>query len=99
MSKPIYKVWLVKMTAAAHAMSPEEQNKLLEKVEEVRKKVGGEVILTCNSVWCSENYQFWGVEKFPNIEAVQKHADLLVELNWFHYVDSVSYLGTEAQES
>jgi hypothetical protein len=87
------------MKDAAYAMSPEEQNKLLEKVSEALEKVGGEVVLTCNSAWCSENYQFWGVEKYPDIEAVQKHAELLGELNWFSYVDSTSYLGTEVQGS
>jgi len=99
MGKPIYKVWLVKMGDAAYGMSPEEQNELMEKVSDALKKVGGERVISCNSVWCSENYQYWGVEKFPDIEAVQKHADLLMELNHYNYIDSVSYLGTETQGS
>jgi hypothetical protein len=36
----------------------------------------------------------WGVEQFPNIEAVQKHHALLEDLNWFRYAESNSYLGT-----
>jgi hypothetical protein len=99
MGKPIYKVWLVKMNETAYAMSPEEQNEFLGKVEEALEKVGGERVITCDSVWCSENYQYWGVEKFPDIEAVQKHAQLLMELNHYRYIDSISYLGTESQES
>ena len=99
MSKPIYKVWLVKLTEAAYEMSPEEMNKHLEKVDEALEKVGGERVISCDSVWCSENFQYWGVEKFPDIEAVQKHADFLSELNHYKYIDSVSYLGTETQGS
>ena len=99
MSEPIYKIWLVKAKAPFFELTPEEQQKLGGKVGEALAKVGGETVIQCNSWWCSENWQMWGVEKFPNIEAVQKHADLLVELNWFHYVESNSYLGTKPPES
>jgi len=30
MSQPVYKVWLAKTTEAWYALSPEEQNKLME---------------------------------------------------------------------
>jgi hypothetical protein len=49
----------------------------------------------CNSVWASEQTQFWGVEEFPDIEAVQKLAQLQAELNWYRYVDSKTILGTK----
>jgi hypothetical protein len=98
MSKPIYKVWLVKMKGASYEMTPEEVSQHLDKIDEALEKVGGERVITCNSVWCSENYEYWGVEKFPDIEAVQKHAELLLELNHYKYTESTSYLGTEYNE-
>ena len=99
MSQPVYKVFLFNLTEAWYALSPDEQNKLMEKIGQTLQKVGGEQVLACSSGWASENYQFWGVDKYPGIEAAQKHAELLMELNWFRYVDSTSYLGTEWQES
>ena len=99
MSEPIYKVWLVKGKAPYYELTPEEQNKLSKKAGEALAKVGGETVIACNTGWCSENWQLWGVEKFPDIEAVQKHTDLLLELNWFHYVESTSYLGTKLPEN
>jgi hypothetical protein len=99
MNQPVYKVWLVKGKEAWYALSPEEQNKLMEKVGQTLVEVGGEHVISCSSVWASENYQYWGVDKFPDIEAAQKHAELLMELNWFRYADSTSYLGTKSQES
>ena len=95
MSQPIFKVWLLKYTDAFYKLSSEEQNELLAKGEKALKDVGGERVVTCASVWCSENYLAWGVEKFPDIEAVQKHADLLYALGHDKYIDSTSYLGTK----
>jgi hypothetical protein len=56
------------------------------------------MVVACFSSWCSENWILWGVEKFPNIEAVQKHAQILFEKDWFKYTESISYLGTKATE-
>ena len=95
MAQPIYKVFMVNMKDAYYKLSPEERDKFDKKVEEALKKVGGERIVACYSSWCSENWLGWGVEKFPDIEAVQKHAQLLLELELANYIESTSYLGTE----
>ncbi len=99
MAQPIYKVFLVKLSEAWHQLSPDEQKNLLAKVDEAREKVGGKVIVACDSSWCSEQWPFWGVEQFPDIEAVQKYTELLNAFNWFRYVESMTVLGTEAQPS
>jgi hypothetical protein len=78
-------------------LSKEEQESLLTKVSEAREKAGGKLVIFCNSSWASENWQYFGVEEFPDIEAVQKHTELLNELNLMMYVDSSSVLGTEWQ--
>jgi hypothetical protein len=49
----------------------------------------------CVSFWSSEEWLGWGVEKYPDIEAVQKHAETLYNLKWFEYIESNTYLGTE----
>ena len=38
------------------------------------------------------------LKQFPDIEAVQKHTQLLNELNWFRYVESMTVLGTKSEE-
>ena len=99
MAQPIYKVFLAKSSEAWHQLSPDEQKNLLARVGEALEKVGGKSVVTCNSGWCSEQWPFWGVEQFPDIEAVQKHATLLEGLNWFRYVESMTVLGTELPAS
>jgi hypothetical protein len=78
-----------------YKLTAEEQKTLMAKDEESLKQVGGELIIMRMSVWASEEWLGWGVEKYPDMEAVQKHAMNLFGMNWFQYVDSKTYLGTE----
>jgi hypothetical protein len=95
MAQPVYKVFLVRRTEAAYQLSPEEQASLLQKVGEALDQVGGKRVVLCDSNWSSEEWPGFGVEVFPNIEAVQKHAQLLNQLNWYRYIESITVLGTE----
>ena len=95
MAKPIYKFFLGKPTEAWYKLSPEEQDALMAKGQEALEKAGGESIVTCDTRWSSEQWLGCGVEKFPDIEAVQKLSELHNELDWLRYIDSVTVLGTE----
>jgi hypothetical protein len=95
MAQAIYKVFMFKYKEPWYKLSVEEQNKLMAQDEESLKALGVEIVILCGSVWSSEEWLGWGVEKYPDIEAVQKHADNLSKLNWFEYFESKTYLGTE----
>ena len=97
MAGPIYKMFHARMTEAWFQLSKEEQDALFKKVEEAATKVGGKSMIICDSSWMSEKWWFWGVEEYPNIEAVQEYAKQLNELNWFRYCDSETLLGTAMQ--
>jgi len=99
MAQPIYKVWLMKYKEPWYKLTTEQQNKLNEQNQESLKQVGGESIMMCMSVWASEEWLGWGVEKYPNIEAVQKHTENLFNLNWFEYIESSTYLGVEMPQA
>ena len=95
MAGPIYKLWMCRPTEAWYQLSEEEQDDHLAKISKAREEVGGKSITSCTSAWSSEQWQYFGVEEFPDIEAVQKHTARLLELNHFRYIESVSVLGTE----
>ena len=97
MAQAIYHLWQAKPTEAWHQLSRAEQDKLFAQGDEARAKVGGKTIVACASGWASEQWPFWGVEQYPDIEAVQKHTELLNAVNWFRYFESKTLLGTEAQ--
>ena len=95
MAQPIYKVYMFKYTEAWYQLSKEEQDQHNAKIAEIMKQVGGETIKLCVSVWCSENWMAWGVEKFPSLEAVQQQSMLLFNINHFRYIESNTYLGID----
>ena len=73
MAKTIYKMFQTKATEAWYQLSKEERDALMSKVSESLKSVGAKSVLTCASLWSSEQYVIFGVEEYPDIEAVQKH--------------------------
>jgi len=97
MAQPIYKMFYARMKEPWFQLSKEERDALFGKLEEAMKKVGGKSMLICDSTWTSEKWWFWGVEEYPNLEAVQEYAKSLVELDWFRYCDSETLLGTAQQ--
>ena len=97
MSQPIYKLFLFRNTEAYYQLSSDEQNEILSQLDAAFQKVGGKRLIFCNSSWSSEQWPVFGVEQFPNIEAVQEYAQALNELNLPRYVESMSVLGTEWQ--
>jgi hypothetical protein len=94
MAGPIYKSWRVKVTEAWHQLSKSEQDALMAKVTAALDAVDGKVVVMCAADWANERWTAFGVEEFPDLEAVQKHTALLNELNWFRYIDSEHLLGT-----
>ena len=98
MSGPIYAVFLGKPTEAWHQLSKEEQDDRMGKLAEGFERLGGKTIIGCDSSWSSGEWQLFGVNEFPDIEAVQKNAELQNELNWLRYVDGITVLGTKWEE-
>ncbi|MBP1703780.1 MAG: hypothetical protein H6Q38_2887 [Chloroflexi bacterium] len=97
MAKPIYKVWFMNYKDPWYKLTTEEQNKLQKQVEESEKQVGGEYVMVCMSA--TEEWLAWGVVKYPDFESAQKHAENLFRMNWFDYVESKTYLGTEMPQA
>jgi len=95
MSQPIYKMFMLRNTEAYYQASEEERNEFFSKLGAVFDKVGGKRLVFCDSYWSSDQWQAFGVEVFPNIEAVQQYTQAMNELNMPRYVESVSLLGTE----
>lgn len=93
MAGPIHKLFRASFSEAWYRLSKAEQDSLLAKVNAAREKAGGTSVLLCDSSWSTEEWQFFGVEAYPNIEAVQKHAELLREFDWFRYLKSSTQLG------
>lgn len=91
----VYKMFQVSMSEAWYQLSKEEQTDIFAKVDEARDKAGGKPVIICDSSWASEEWQAFGIEEFPDAEAVQLHAKLLNEIDWLRYINSRTLIGTE----
>ena len=98
MGKSIYKLYLGTPKPSWYQLSKEEQGKLLAKIRALLDKVGAKSILMCSSSWSNEKWAYFGLEEFPNTDAVQKHSELLAEQNWpFEFAETYSILGTKVE--
>jgi hypothetical protein len=96
MSEPIYKVFMGRPSEAWYQLSEEERAPLLARLNAALAECGGERVVMCDSSWSSDHWIFFGVEKFPDLEAVQKYHAVLSEIDWFRYLDSITALGTQS---
>jgi hypothetical protein len=97
MAQSIYKLWQGRLTDAWHQLSQQEQQRLLSQVMDALKTVGGRELVICDAAWSNERWPIFGVEEFPDLEAVQRHEQMLTDLNWLRYIESRTTLGTELQ--
>lgn len=91
-SPQVYKLWMARPTAAAYALSPEREHALMDQVEKGMTDVGGKRIAMC-SCWSSERYLYFGIEQFPDLNAVQEYDRCLKEMSWQQYMDGDIVLG------
>ena len=97
MTGPIYKVFLVKPKEAWYQLSQDERKKLGEKLMALTKPAGLKPTLQCWSGWSSEQWPYFGVEEYPNLEAVQKVSQIHQDIDWYRYMDSITVLGTKTE--
>ena len=68
---------------------------LLGQVQQALEDAGGKELVLCSAAWSNERWPFFGVEEFPDLEAVQRHEQILTDLNWARYIESRTTLRTE----
>lgn len=97
-SKPIYKLYLMKPKEAWFALTKDEQRALIKSDSELSQKMmrqfGGRAVLSCDCFWSTEDWLLFGVEEYPDIEAVQESTRAFREMGWFKYFESRILLGT-----
>jgi hypothetical protein len=99
MSNPVYQLFTARLTEAWYQLSKEEQDQLLAKQEESFQKAGGKTLAFAESAWSNEKWQFFGVNEFSDLDALQAHTARLIEIGWFRYLVSKVILGKEYVET
>lgn len=97
MDTPVFKLWLAKPRLEAFLLPQERFNEFGQKHAQAQKDLGVRNLIS-GTVWSDERYTGFGVEWFPNWQAVREYHRCLDELHWFQYLQSEIFLGVEVPD-
>jgi hypothetical protein len=102
MSTPIYQLFIglhnVASNLAFKAMPEAERNALMQQDEASRVACGAKEVVACHSAWADEQHPWWGVLRFPSLEARIEHTHTLQKIGWLDAVEAFTLLGTSDTE-
>ena len=95
--KPIIKLYITSPKEAYYRLSEEELKEASEEAAKNLEEVGGKILVFCDCYWSNEKWVWFGVEEFPDIDALQKREKYKEEHEWLKYVEERCYLGTRSE--
>ena len=71
-NKRIIRLVFAKIKPAYHKLSKEEQQEFMRKDREKMESLGYKLRFMLDCSWSTEEWQFIGIEEWPNMEAIKK---------------------------
>ena len=94
-SKPIVRLFFARIKKAFIDLSDEEKAVFMRKDRENLDELGMKAVTMVDCSWSNEEWDYVGVEQWPNKEAIEKREKFeKEELEIFKYVESKTLLGT-----
>ncbi len=94
-SNPIIRLFFAKMKETFINLSDEEKAAFMRKDRENLDALGMKAVMMIDCRWSNKEWDYIGVEQWPNKEAIEKREIFeKEELEVFKYVESKTYLGT-----
>ncbi len=83
------------MKEAFISLTEEEKIEFMRKDRENLDKLGMKAVAMVDCSWSNEEWDYIGVEQWPNMEAIEKRKKFeKEELEIFKFVESKTYMGT-----
>ena len=100
MSKPIFKLCMIRgFTDAYYHLSDEERDKLWKQDDEGMKKVGAKIVgPMCDCRWSNDKYGNFFIIEYPDIDAAIAESANASQAGLFKYILSETVLGIESEE-
>lgn len=99
----IYEMWITKSSPAAQQaldqMTDAEKQEIDQKLRDAHNAAGATILLMCECGWANEEYQFWGINALPDLEARTMLYNKMQEAGLFRYIEGLTLLGTTDQQS
>src|SRR5512133_1579509 len=93
MDPPLYKFYLCRRTARYFSLPVDQYQEIRTRMSKRASELGIRDLFNASMSWSNERYEFFGVELYPSLEAVQAYTQTLTALGYFQYVESESFLG------
>lgn len=93
MDTPLYKLYLFKRTARYFALPTDQYQEIRARMSKRAKELGIRDLFNASMSWSNERYEFFGVELYPSLEAVQAYTQTMSALGYFQYIEGESFLG------
>jgi quinol monooxygenase YgiN len=94
MAHPIYFLFLARPKRSWYELSEKERQAMDAKIRKSLADVGAKVVLGADCSWSSGQWQFFGVEEYPDIEALQKHVATQHEIGFSQHMEELDFLGS-----
>jgi hypothetical protein len=90
----IYHLFIVRgFREAYYQLSPEVRDQFWARVGENTRAAGTKNLLICYARWSNEAYTAWGIDEFPNLQAVQQSTRANEKNEHFRYIEAETYEG------
>jgi hypothetical protein len=96
MAKSVYFLYLAKTRPSWFQLPEKEQAAMVAKLRQSVADVGGKSLISPDCSWSSGRWDLFGVEEYPNIEALQKHIADQRQIGFTQHVEEQDFLGTPA---
>lgn len=91
--KSVYRVYLSRLTDYGHSLSPDELNAVWAMGNDALSQAGGRPIVGGFMRWNNEQWESFGIERFPSHEAVLSYSQYLTVSGWYRVSQAHSHLG------
>ena len=95
--KPIVVVYFNKPKEAWFRRSEAERKEYWDKLMKKWEELGGKAIVVCDCRWSNEEWMWFGVCEWPDLEALQEWTKFIEEQEHFKYIESKTHLGTRTE--
>jgi len=89
----VYRVYLSRLTDYGHSLSKDQLNEVWALGRDALNRAGGRMLLNGYMRWNNEEWESFGVERFPSHEAVLSYSQFLSVSGWYHVSAARSFLG------
>ena len=90
----VYRVYLSRLTDYGHGLTSEKLNDVWALGREALNRAGGRMLLSGYMRWNNEEWESFGVERFPGHEAMLSYSQFLSVSGWYRFSNARSFLGT-----